>query len=689
MKITRISLRDFRAFAGPENYVIDLGQGRNLLLYGENGSGKSSLFEALRGLFNHRTPARFKDEYVNVFTDVDDGFVSVDISHANPDEYRWDCNESAPGPNAGNQFLDIARRAVFLDYRTLLKTHFVHRDAKGINLFDLLVGTVLADVDFGDGRSVARHWEDLQGITEDQPDDDPPPPDWDRHASVRSAAENFRNQLHAFLHTPTENQDSLLAEANRLLEKFDPGLKIELDVANSFCPPRSSFSWKNRFRRSGVTLKVIYAGHTPLHPAHFLNEARLTAIALSLFLSAAKLGRPQSVGGSTLRLLVLDDVLIGLDLAHRLPLLKLLEEEFADWQLLVFTHDLTWFEMTRQQVDDQKWVICELFCERRDGEAHERPVLRQGGVEGFLKRARAHLQAGEKRAAAVYARAAFEEKFRKYCSNKSIKMPFKANPNQVDGEMFLNAAEARIKAQGLWSLFGAQFHRLRMVRKVILNPMSHSNLVNLLTPEITDAIEAVEGLKLSTPEAHPSTDECRQLLGAALVPAIKAAATRIGANLPDITDEEVQKAIEQIEKMSFDERGAKPALEVARNLAAEPATDGNKLQLGACLKAAFEYSLLNFVIKKQCKLPFKRYWASVTTSELWEAAKVHQKLQAATALPFVQAVDTADHTAVLLQPLDPAHIQSTSWDSLRAILNTLEANTPAMSYTFQTKLDVF
>ena len=46
MKITKIEIKNFRAFYG--KYLIDLHKaGKNLLVYGENGSGKTSLYQAL------------------------------------------------------------------------------------------------------------------------------------------------------------------------------------------------------------------------------------------------------------------------------------------------------------------------------------------------------------------------------------------------------------------------------------------------------------------------------------------------------------------------------------------------------------------------------------------------------------------------------------------------------------------
>jgi len=49
-KITKIEIKNYRAFYNESNsapYKIELPQGENLLIYGENGSGKSSFFHAL------------------------------------------------------------------------------------------------------------------------------------------------------------------------------------------------------------------------------------------------------------------------------------------------------------------------------------------------------------------------------------------------------------------------------------------------------------------------------------------------------------------------------------------------------------------------------------------------------------------------------------------------------------------
>jgi len=66
MRITKIELENFRAFYN--NYVIDLNtSGKNLLVYGENWSGKSSLYKALKYfLDSHRQGLNFLD-FKNIF----------------------------------------------------------------------------------------------------------------------------------------------------------------------------------------------------------------------------------------------------------------------------------------------------------------------------------------------------------------------------------------------------------------------------------------------------------------------------------------------------------------------------------------------------------------------------------------------------------------------------------------------
>ena len=79
----------------------------------------------------------------------------------------------------------------------------------------------------------------------------------------------------------------------------------------------------------GIPLKVKFFDENI--PAHhrFLNEAKLSAIALAIYFAGFLL-QPDS----NLKILALDDVLIGLDMSNRLPVIDILDEYFSDHQNL-------------------------------------------------------------------------------------------------------------------------------------------------------------------------------------------------------------------------------------------------------------------------------------------------------------------------------------------------------------------
>ena len=78
LRIKRLSLTDFRAFPGPAGTHVDF-DGLNLLVYGENGTGKSSLFYALRDFFAFK-PERTLEHYRNVFSGAPAAAVGVDVT---------------------------------------------------------------------------------------------------------------------------------------------------------------------------------------------------------------------------------------------------------------------------------------------------------------------------------------------------------------------------------------------------------------------------------------------------------------------------------------------------------------------------------------------------------------------------------------------------------------------------------
>ncbi|MDR2809040.1 MAG: AAA family ATPase [Tannerellaceae bacterium] len=92
MRIKTIEIHNYKAFYGDKNVIsVD---GKNLFIYGENGSGKSSLYYALKDFFQSSMENINLNEVENIFIDpAEQGKVSVKLTF-NPDENDADNDQS-------------------------------------------------------------------------------------------------------------------------------------------------------------------------------------------------------------------------------------------------------------------------------------------------------------------------------------------------------------------------------------------------------------------------------------------------------------------------------------------------------------------------------------------------------------------------------------------------------------------
>ena len=477
MKLTKVEIEDFRGFPGPGMYSFDLDGGKNLLIYGENGSGKSSLFRALVEFFSlDLNPKPFAD-YKNIFSDpnLTDGYVCV---HFDDDRQpaKWSFGGDRP---AEVRVAETALRKGCLDYRALLRTNFVHGSGK-VNLFDPVVKDLLAHHPVpaaGGTMEIGNLWEGVLGSK--------PINHRGRNITrIQQACDLFNQAV-------GPAWPDLVKKAEQILTIFPYG-----DVSLNLDFPGVHYDAEEReIIQVELNLEVKLNEQPISEHQHFLNEARLSAIALSLYLAGLLISIPAPVPGASEypKLLVLDDVLIGLDMSNRMPVLKILQEHFADWQIILLTHDRVWYDIVRMQTEtDKDWLYHELYYALSDA-GYECPVLRghNKGPSDLLARARQHLRDNDERAAAVYARAAFERKLQRYCEKNSVPVRYRTDPRQITAEEFLQAIKKRAKDKGKTS---PAFRQIETYRKIVLNPLSHASATTVTRPEIEGAIEAVENL---------------------------------------------------------------------------------------------------------------------------------------------------------------------------------------------------
>lgn len=479
MRIERIEIQDFRGF--PAAYEFKLGKpGKNLLVYGENGSGKSSLFRAIKGFFEATQSSNIAAQQ-NRFSNTPDPFVKLDIVGYSstgdrlPDSGVFEWSASAC-PEAEALIQSANQTKGCLDYRALLETHYVHRDKDVVEVFDLLINTVLCHVQNPISRKPLG--QEFKEITADK-----------RKHMGYGYKDLYQSRIDQFNQGLTAILSQVMVSGNSLLTGFFIDTKLVLIQQGSLV--FSGTGNGKRLEKPKVILNIEFIGRPLLNAHEFLNEARLSAVAIALYL-----GTLLMVPASQLRVLVLDDLLIGIDMSNRVGVLNVLLDRFSDWQIILLTHDKVWFETVRMRtLDANSWWYASLFAETST-DLIPTPIW-HGNDEGWnsnLARAKQHLLSHDDRAAGVYARAAFEGKLKKYCAKQGIAVQYKASPAEMTTEMFWKGIKDKLAADGKLVAAQAQISAIEAHRKVVLNPLSHENPTTLTEAEIRGAIEAIEQL---------------------------------------------------------------------------------------------------------------------------------------------------------------------------------------------------
>jgi hypothetical protein len=504
VRITKVELSDFRGFPGPKTYNFDLGnEGKNLLLFGENGSGKSSLSIALREFFNLNPKAEgfrsFKNKYSG---NAERSLVSGKTALCVQGGRRFDWNYFCDRPKDEPIIVDAAIRKAILDYRSILRTSFVDGPVEE-RLFSLAVEVLLRNVPVTMSGSpvqpLGAYWDATKTAK--------PRYRYPRMLSyAASLANRFNNAFKAVL-------PDVQREMQRFLGYFnDPWLRVELSFPGLILDRA-----KKDYLNQRLDLRIKYRGLPIDDHVRFLNEARLSSLALALYFTSALLSNPEPPPGadSPLKLLVLDDVLIGLDMGHRLPVLKIITTEFADkgWQVFLLTFDRAWYEVAKQRLDNSRWVFRELFSVRVGD--YERPILLKD--DDHLEKASSFLSQGEVRSAAVHVRAEFESVLKRACHRLRLPVRYEPDPRKLAASELWNALKSAklefhppvataCNAKGLLCRWQPKKQQvpfvspglvLRIEHSVswVLNPLNHDQSVERYRSEIEQAIVDVKELR--------------------------------------------------------------------------------------------------------------------------------------------------------------------------------------------------
>ena len=509
LRLAAIRICSYRGFPHPVEIKLATpgGHGRSLVLYGENGSGKSSVGKAVRDFLDFRKSAVTFDEYKYRHADPPNADRAVTLVFDGDGEtpLEW---KPAGRDVAHRQFRDMSRARGWLDYRVVWRASEVQW-GDYVEIFRPLVEEILPSCQRGvTNETFGQSWERIVEAAAKNPIKYGA--QWAEVDTLHHIIGEFNASLQGFL-------PELETQANNFLKEFAPWTSMELKWAGG---ASYNSSVANKFKLGSIQLRMRDRGGDPLQkPSEFLNEARVTAIGLCLYLAGMAQSIPprRADGSSYPRILVLDDVLLSLDMAHRLPLLRVLRDHFKEWQVLLLTHDRAWYEIAKQQLEG--WAHHELFTTRVGD--YEQPILRED--QDHLYWALQFLQDGHVKAAAVHVRTKFELILKWACESLGLPVKYRQEAHKIPASDFWAAVKSatidvtpppsfarNAKGEAIWWQPKVTKERLvplplekRIEHAVswVLNPLSHSQTVDRYSKEIDEAIFALDELETAIKKA--------------------------------------------------------------------------------------------------------------------------------------------------------------------------------------------
>lgn len=525
--ISKITIDGFKAF--PDSFTIDLEDGKNLLIYGENGSGKSSIYYALHSLLQSQCKDK-NDRYfgpnhtesiVNQHTKktnakVEVQFVGSDVTY---NISRAGYHESVVQPIS--PLRDLNGQCVFINHKFLFNV-FSFRNSQYIDLFPVFIKDILPFTLTQDkSEYISNIYDDvIKGIK--------------RHGRSNKIDDSYQARIDKFNSETKYVIDQINTNAVKTAtiiynEYFrnaeDKQLKITLGYDNNRdkvpqakksywlrCGYRYQYVDKAGVRQEksvsssmeilqpSITLNIeeMDTNNSTYHPIEkpqtYFNEAKLTAIALSI--RFALLDTTMASNG---RFLALDDMLISLDMSNRMKVVNyLLDVVVKKYKVYLFTHDKLFYETLKKRIAIEKmqreWLMGGLYMHDVDEDNDYKSCL---PYPKFIIDKDKQLEVMEYYAKHDYP--ACGQKLRKWCEEILEKLypdTLKKRVDLTSGNTIENSLNDRIISLDYYcnkeNIDFSHFKNLKIYKDNVLNTVSHYDIESPIYKE--EILSIVKGL---------------------------------------------------------------------------------------------------------------------------------------------------------------------------------------------------
>lgn len=503
-KINEITINGFKAF--PSMYKLEL-EGKHLLMYGENGSGKSSIYYALHCLFNSYRKPDMGKKYFDINNPqnlINKNFIPKNVEDKPHVAVNWyDGNRnpfiSTISDNGCQAFDRLAELDTYFINHQLLFSFFNFTNSKDINLFPVFQREILPYIFITEvGTYMSLMYEEIIR-------DSSKLSNKNSSKTINSKIKIFNICLEKVIGDINLNASDIYNSYFK--EEGDPSLSIILSYPEVNPQPdvllngfRLKWDYPLVVNPVGnlvkapnksiihpiISINVKENGKSIDKPHVYFNEAKLTAIALSIRFALLNLDNPAE--GS---FLALDDMLISLDMSNRVKVIEFLLRISNKYKIYLFTHDRAFFELTKDFVKEKfkdykdNWLFKEIY---NDIILTNNPVCYDS--EDTYTRAIYHYKKFDYPASANYLRKSVEELmqfFPQYISRTEDGLPKEKLRAKIDAAKYLFECTDGDTTDIQTIIFSLG---------TLLNPLSHRSIdTNIYRTELDTIIKVIPKVK--------------------------------------------------------------------------------------------------------------------------------------------------------------------------------------------------
>ena len=539
-RINSIRIKNFKFFR--DEFLLNV-DGKHLLLYGENGSGKSSIYWSFythyQSCYKLPTPEDAQKYFMfdndqnlrNRFCNDADGssiiieFISDDHRTKSFEDSDVRCNTTAED----DLFMNFSSgSSSFMNYK-FLSSIFDFKNSEKPEIFAIFKSEIFPALVFRpspffvhiDGNppahaTTADYWwkyldENLKNLKRGKN------PKYilktsDEFKRFEKLLGEFNNQMGETITLIEEKTNRKIEHDFHLDNKtqitYKPAYikeqKVgpETDINLKLCPPQIIV-------KAEITRHGLPDSHKEVvHPRSFFNEATLTCMAIAMRFAVVDVmyQGDENVASA----LFLDDLLISLDMSTRLSVIDVILAYQDKYQILLFTHDYAFYDILKSRIGDlgnkSEWLFREMY--RKDESLAPVPTPLILDDDSAFTKALAYYCKNDYAASANALRRECEEQMRRL-------LPFNLTITESEEGCSWSIPQKLAKMsdglKGFYLSIGMPnpTPNLHLYRERILNPLSHYDVrTSIYKNELKKAIDEVRKLQDVTIERIVSISNC-------------------------------------------------------------------------------------------------------------------------------------------------------------------------------------